>query len=110
MAVVFCLAALLLAPILLTADLGWLGQMRGLAVILHLGLVATAAAYMLFSRGLALVPVADAVTLSLAEPLTAGALGLLVLGERFTPYAGLGTGLVLLGLALLTVKSAHLRR
>jgi DME family drug/metabolite transporter len=103
MAVVFCLGALLLLPLLVTADLNWLAQPRGLGVVLHLGLIATAAAYTLFARGLMAVPVATAVTLSLAEPLTAGTLGVVVLGERFTVAAIFGIGLVLSGLALLSL-------
>jgi len=102
MAVVFCLGALLLAPVLFLADLSWLAQPRGLAVALHLGLVATAAAYTLFARGLSAVPVASAVTLSLAEPLTAGALGVVLLGEQLAPSALLGMGLIFGGLILLS--------
>lgn len=102
MAVVFCLGAFFLAPVLFAADLHWLAQPRGMAVALHLGLIATAAAYTLFARGLMAVPVATAVTLSLAEPLTAGALGVLVLGERLTMATGFGSGLLLAGLALLS--------
>lgn len=102
MAVVFCLGAALLSPLLFTADLAWLAQPRGLAVALHLGLIATAAAYVLFARGLKTVPVATAVTLSLAEPLTAGALGVVLLGERLSTSAMLGIGLLFSGLALLS--------
>jgi DME family drug/metabolite transporter len=101
-AVVFCIGAVLLSPLLLTADLIWLAQPRGLAMALHLGLIATAAAYVLFARGLIAVPVATAVTLSLAEPLTAGILGVVALGERLTTSALLGIGLLCSGLALLS--------
>jgi DME family drug/metabolite transporter len=101
MAVVFCLGALLLAPLLFAADLSWLAQPRGLAVALHLGLLATAAAYILFAHGLMVVPVATAVTLSLVEPLTAGVLGVVVLGEQLTTSAVLGIGLIFVGLVLL---------
>jgi len=38
----------------------------------------------------------------LAEPLTAGILGLAALGERFTAQMALGIGLVFSGLALLS--------
>jgi DME family drug/metabolite transporter len=103
MAVVFCLGAVLLAPVLLVVDLSWLAQPRGLAVALHLGLVATAAAYFLFGRGLVAIPVAAAVTLSLAEPLTAGTLGVVLLGEQLTTPAVLGIGLILGGLVLLSL-------
>lgn len=105
MAVVFCLGAILLSPLLFTADMNWLARPRGLAVVLHLGLVATAAAYILFARGLASIQVATAVTLSLAEPLTAGILGVTVLGEQITFLAMLGIGLIFSGLALLSFDS-----
>ena len=48
----FSLGGLLLAPVLLVTDVAWLGQPAGLAVALWLGLGATAAAYVLFGRGL----------------------------------------------------------
>jgi drug/metabolite transporter, DME family len=105
MAVVFCLGALALSPLLFVVDLRWLMQLRGLAVALHLGVVATAIAYALFARGLRAVPVATAVTLSLAEPLTATALGVILLGERLTAPATLGSGLLLGGLALLALET-----
>ena len=101
MAVVFCLGALLLGPLLLDADLAWLADPRGLAVILHLGLIATALAYVLFARGLRRVPVSAAATYSLAEPLTAALLGTLLLGEHFSPPSLAGAALLLAGLLLL---------
>lgn len=103
MAVVFCLGALILSPLLLGADLSWLADPRGVLVILHLGVIATAAAYLLFARGLETVPVASAVTLTLAEPLTAAILGVVVVGERLTPTALCGIALLFGGLALLAV-------
>jgi DME family drug/metabolite transporter len=105
-AVVFCLGALCLSPLLFTAHLDWLAEPRGLLVVLHLGLIATAAAYTLFAHGLLVTPVASAVTLSLAEPVTAAILGVAVLGERLTPPALLGIGLVFSGLALLSLRRA----
>lgn len=102
-AVVFCLGALLLVPVLFFSDMTWLGRPRGLAVALHLGLVATALSYFLFARGLRATPVATAVTLSLSEPLTAALLGVLVLGERLAPLAMLGAGLLLTGLVVLSL-------
>ena len=100
-AVVFTLGGLLLVPFLFSSDLGWAVTPGGLFVILHLGLVATALAYLLFARGLRSVPAVHAVTLSLAEPLTAAALGILVLREGLTLTAAIGMGLVLAGLVVL---------
>lgn len=107
MAVVFCLGALLLAPFLVTGSLAWLAVPRGLAVILHLGVVATALAYWFFARGLLTVPVSTAVTLSLAEPLTAALLGVFLLGEQLTAGAGSGIGLIFAGLAVLAWRGGN---
>ncbi|HHJ07229.1 MAG TPA: hypothetical protein ENK24_06990 [Anaerolineae bacterium] len=54
-------------------------------------------------------PVAAAVTLSLAEPLTAGLLGILILGERLSPQAMIGAALLLGGLLLLSVFNTFAR-
>lgn len=100
--VVFCLGAAMLAPLLIGREMAWLATPRSLAVVLHLGLVTTALAYWLFARGLQKVPVATAVTLTLAEPLTAGLLGVLVLGEQLNPLAFAGIALIFSGLAVLS--------
>lgn len=104
MAVIFCIGALLLLPILLTVDLHWLPEPRGIIIALHLGLIATALSYILFARGLMTVSVGTTVTLSLAEPLTAGILGVVVLGESLTLSASLGISLLMCGLILLTIN------
>lgn len=103
MAVVFSLGGLILAPFLFGLDLQWISQPRSIAVILHLGLVATAMAYWLFARGLQRVEATTAVTVSLAEPLTAAILGIVVLGEQLNLLSGIGIGLIFCGLALLTL-------
>lgn len=101
MAVVFCLAALLLSPLLITSHLGWLAEPRGMAVALHLGVMATAVSYGLFARGLKSVTVGTAATLSLAEPLTAALLGVVVLRERLGLMQLAGIMLLFSGLVLL---------
>lgn len=100
-AVVFALGGVLLAPFLFQSDLRWAFEPRGLLIVLHLGLITTALAYLLFARGLRSVPAVHAVTLSLAEPLTAAALGILVLKEQPTLPAAIGMTLVLIGLFIL---------
>lgn len=104
MGVTFALGAGLLSPALLFSDLSWVLSPAGLAVALELGLGATALAYILFAHGLSQVRVSTAATLSLAEPLTAGLLGVLVLGERLSPVALGGATLLVLGLLLATAK------
>jgi DME family drug/metabolite transporter len=108
MGVVFCLGALLLLPLLWGRELAWLAHPRGVAVILHLGLITAGLAYWLFARGLQLVGVATAVTLSLAEPATAGLLGILVLGEILNLTSGLGIGLLFAGLVVLSRGARNL--
>lgn len=103
-AVAFFGGALILAPLLLFVDLAWLAQPRGVLVALELGLVATTLSYVLYIRGLVTVPAATAVTLALMEPLTAAVLGVVVLGEQLTPPALAGMGLLVAGLAILTIR------
>jgi DME family drug/metabolite transporter len=58
----------------------------------------------LFARGLRGVTASEAATLTLAEPLTAGVLGAVVLAEPVTAVSALGAGLVLAGLLALAVR------
>ena len=104
-AAVFFLAALILMPLLLKSDMEWLLQPRTIAVALHLGLAATALSYLLFARGLQSVQVATAVTLSLAEPMTAAILGVVVIGEQLNLQALCGISLIFSGLAVLVMKN-----
>jgi DME family drug/metabolite transporter len=101
-AVVFCVGALMLSPLLIGRDMAWLAAPRSIAVVLHLGLVTAALAYWFFTRGLQRIQVSTAVTLSLAEPLTAGLLGVLLLGERLNQLSFVGIALIFSGLATLT--------
>ena len=104
MGTTFSLGAVVLSPALLFSSPSWVLSPWGLAVALELGLGATALAYILYARGLARVSVSTAATLSLAEPLTAGLLGVLVLGERLSPLAVGGASLLLVGLLLATAR------
>ena len=106
LAVVFSAAALLLLPLLLFFDIGWLFTFKGAAVAAHLGLFATAGAYWLFVRGLKTVKIGTAATLSLGEPLTAAMLGVIVLGERLGGWQTGGIVLLFLGLAILAYGSS----
>ena len=60
----------------------------------------------LFARGLERLGAGETATLTLAEPLTAAALGAIVLGERPGLAAAAGAGLVLAGLNLLALRPA----
>ncbi len=103
-AVVTCGGAIFLLPALLHMDLNWLLQPRAMAVALHLGLASMALSYWLFARGLQTVQVATATTLTLAEPMTAGILGILVLKEQVDSVAICGIALIFTGLVSLVGK------
>ena len=104
MAGVFTLGALLLLPVLVVGDLDWLARADGLAMAAWLGAVPTALAYILFAHGLRLLPAGDVATLTLAEPVTAAALGAVVLGERPGVQAAAGVALVIAGLVVLALR------
>jgi DME family drug/metabolite transporter len=101
MAAVFGMGALLMLPLLVLAPTGELATPGGVALVVYLGVVPTALAYVLFARGLEKVGASETATLTLAEPLTAAALGVIALGERPGLTAAAGAALVLAGLAAL---------
>lgn len=109
MAVVVCIGALILLPTLWGRELAWLAHPRSIAVVLHLGLASMALSYWLFARGLQTVQVATAVTLSLAEPMTAALLGVVVVGERLPLSAWSGLALILSGLLILALPARRIR-
>ncbi len=101
--IVFFLSGLILLPTLLFYDLTWLSTLRGIAVVSQLGIVATAIAYSLFAYALTKIPPTDAVTLTLAEPLTAAMLGIFLLKEQLTSISLLGMFFLFVGLLLTSV-------
>lgn len=102
LAVIFSLGSLFLIPVFFFIDFSWITQLSGALVVLHLGVVTVVMAYSLFSIGLLRTDASKAVSLTLAEPLTAGILGVFFLGERLTINSGFGIGLIIIGLAILT--------
>ncbi|MDQ0230889.1 EamA family transporter [Metabacillus malikii] len=103
-AIVFILSAIFLAPLLFIFDMSWILSVSGVTTSLHLGIVATGVAYLLFAKGLAKVSSSTAVTLALAEPLTAAFLGVFFLGEKLTSTSWLGVILLLCGIGILIMK------
>lgn len=102
-AVIFGIGGVFLMPFLFLFDMSWILQPSGFAVSLHLGIVATAAAYFLFSKGLKRVPASSAVSLSLAEPFTAAVLGVVLVGEQLSLFAWVGIGMLLGGIVLIAL-------
>jgi DME family drug/metabolite transporter len=104
-AAIFTGGALLLAPTLLVLPTGWLATPAGAAEALFLGLVPTTLAYVLFARGLRRISAAETSTLTLAEPLAATLLGVVLLGEHLTPPTVAGGALLLTGLGVLALRA-----
>lgn len=104
MSLVFGTATALSLPLLAVVDLGWLTSPSGAIMTLHLGLVATALAYVLFSIGLRFTTASTAATASLFEPATAGLLGVVVLGEALAASSWVGLVLILASLGILAAR------
>lgn len=100
-------AALGSVPVLALSDASWLATGSGLVMALWLGLVTTTAAYLLFGYGLTGLPAATVSTLTLAEPLTAGLLAVLLLGEQLSPAAVVGLLVLAAGIVVLAASGAR---
>jgi DME family drug/metabolite transporter len=101
-AVTFTLAALLLTPVLAIERDAAAQLAAGWPLLVYLGVVPTAAAYVLFGAGLRRVTATAAGIATLLEPLTAAALGVLAFGERLGVMGWAGATLLLVALALLS--------
>ncbi|MEK5040191.1 DMT family transporter [Sporosarcina sp. FSL K6-3457] len=102
-AVIFSVSAMMLLPFLFLFETEGLLTGRGISVVLYLGIATTSVAYILFSVGLKRIPSSSAVTLSLAEPLTAAVLSVLVVGEQLNMTSWMGVALLLGGILVLTL-------
>ena len=100
-ALTFTLAAVLLTPVLVL-ERGAAAQLAaGWPLLLYLGVVPTAAAYVIFGTGLRRVTATTAGIATLLEPLTAATLGVLLFGERLGAIGWVGAALLLGALGLL---------
>ena len=104
-AMTFSLCALFLVPLALMGGFTWIGSMNNLVPMLYMGIMTTSIAYLLFLGGLRLVSSSAAVTLSLAEPLTAALLGVFFLGEYLSWTSWGGVLFILGGILVLTFSS-----
>jgi drug/metabolite transporter (DMT)-like permease len=80
---------------------------RGLAVALFLGVVQMGVSYVLFVRGLSVVPAAEASLIGMLEPMFNPLWAFLGLGERPSAWASLGGAIVLCAVAGRTVFGAR---
>ena len=104
LAVTFLIGSILLLPILFLGDFSWLADPLGILVALHLGVITVGVSYTLYAMGLSIISVASTATLTLAEPLTAGLLGIFLLGEELSAMALAGIIFMLTGLLILVLQ------
>ncbi|MFT4136948.1 DMT family transporter [Microbacterium sp.] len=102
MGAIFGSAAVLSVPLLLVGGTAWLATPDGVALALWLGVVTTAVGYLLFAWGLRSLRATTVATLTLAEPLSATLLGIVLLHEQLSAMSVAGLvaiagGLVVLG-------------
>ncbi|WP_096155444.1 DMT family transporter [Bacillus sp. FJAT-45066] len=101
-AIVFTTSAVLLSPAVFFFDMRWFTEVSGMTTVIYLGVFTTAIAYLCFSKGLEKVPASTAVTLTLAEPLTAALLGTFIVREALSPLSWLGVLLIFLAIIVLS--------
>ena len=109
-AVIFSISAIMLMPFLFLFETEGLMTGRGISAVLYLGIVTTSVAYILFSAGLKRIPSSSAVTLSLAEPLTAAMLSVIVVGERLNGTSWMGVAMLLGGILVLTLSGRKVKK
>jgi len=95
---VFSVAAVIAVPVAALVSPGLTTSPATWGMVSYLGVVVTGVAFLLFSHALRRVSAASCVTLSLAEPVTAFVLAIVVVGEQPGALAYGGLALVLLGL------------
>jgi drug/metabolite transporter, DME family len=96
----YLLGSVMLAPVALTQPLRWALTFSGLALVVYLGVVTMGVGNVFATVGLRSIGPGPAATLLLTDPLTATALGLLVLGEDLRPIGAVGLLLVVASLVL----------
>jgi drug/metabolite transporter, DME family len=83
---------------------------RGILLVVFLGVVQMGISYVLFVRGLTVVPAAEASLIGMLEPMFNPLWAFLGLGERPSAWALLGGAIVLLAVAGRTIVGARMRR
>jgi DME family drug/metabolite transporter len=105
MGISFLVGSIYLLPVLYFYPAKWIyGSPRGILVVLYVGFISAALAYILYGRGLKYVKVSTVGTLTLAEPLTAAMLGIFFVGEHLTALSGTGMAAIFISQAILVFQ------
>ncbi|MFA7108507.1 MAG: EamA family transporter [Sphaerochaetaceae bacterium] len=102
--IIFFFGAICLSPFLFIFKGSYQLETSDLLPLLHLGIIATSLSYTLFSVGIKKVSAEKAVTYTLAEPLTASLLGILLLKETYNTKILIGVILIFIGLVINNIK------
>ena len=100
---IWTLATILQAPIAVGHDFSWLRDPMLFAGAVYGGVLTVAITFSMFTWGITHVGSATAVTVGLMEPITAAALGILVLGETVSTLGLAGIAVVLGGLVVVSL-------
>ena len=106
-AMTFTLCAVMLLPFS-QQGVTWVFEGHNLLPMLFMALAATSLAYVFYLAGLEKISSSSAVTLSLAEPLTASLLGVFLVGEYLSPTSWIGVAMLLGGIIVLTLGARNL--
>ncbi len=82
-------------------------DLRGVALVLFLGIVQMGVSYVFFVRGLSVVPAAEASLLGMLEPLCSPIWAFIGIGEKPAPWAIVGGAIVLISVAARTLFGAR---
>ena len=107
-AATFTVAAIITLPALFLVPWGWITP-KAWGGLIFLGFIATGLAYALYTWGLTRVAASTAVTLALAEPVTAWLLATFFVGEPLTAQSLVGAIMILSGLVVVTAFPAVTR-
>ncbi len=110
MATSLSVCALVYAPIALVERPATVPSMHALVAMVVLGLVCTAAAFLLFWALIDEIGPVRATVITYLNPAVAAILGVAVLGEAFTPGMVAGFALVILGSAMATAPASRRSR
>lgn len=103
-------AALIAVPILAITGVSWAFGLRGVGVVLYLGVVTNYGCYTVFGRALRHTTAAVATTVTLSEGAVGALLGVTVRGEVLSPVGWIGLAVLAVALTVLSLPARRARR
>lgn len=109
LAIAFPAGAVAFAPVAIGHGFSLDQPISGWLLVVYLGVVPSALAYVMYQRGLRHLPASTASILTLVEPLTAAVLAWALFAEALTPVGIAGGALLLVSILLLTRRPPRAR-